>query len=146
MRRKFQCMNYNQQNIYWFPNTFCYDFVGIFKHSVYQFCLILPSYKKKIKLEKHILLHANLMCMQNSQSRLNQNLFRIQVKKSFSPTSSSISGKLSLFYIEKKNMMCCLPAQSTVDIKEWSKIQKITFDFLCCRNEIAKWATWLAED
>ncbi|KAJ8567027.1 hypothetical protein K7X08_019235 [Anisodus acutangulus] len=63
--------------------------------------------------------------MQNIQSRLNQNLFRIQVKKSFYRTCQATSGKLYILSCsEKENMMHSLPAPPTPDIGEGSKRQK----------------------
>ncbi|XP_059290848.1 uncharacterized protein LOC132044373 isoform X1 [Lycium ferocissimum] len=73
-----------------------------------------------------------LLPMQNIQSKLNQNFYIIQVKKSFSRTSQATSGKLYILSCtEKGNMVHSLPESPKTDIEEGSKRKKkhlISFD------------------
>ncbi|XP_059306827.1 uncharacterized protein LOC132058294 [Lycium ferocissimum] len=73
-----------------------------------------------------------LLPMQNIQSKLNQNFYIIQVKKSFSRSSQATSGKLYiLFCTEKGKMVHSLSESPKTDIEEGNKRKKkhlVSFD------------------
>ncbi|XP_060167361.1 uncharacterized protein LOC132598478 isoform X2 [Lycium barbarum] len=128
IKRKFLCMTCKQQNML-IPR--CRFDVNLQDASGSIIGIIMDK-----EAEKLLSLTADeiydLASNENIQSKLNQNFYIIQVKKSFSRSSQATSGKLYILSCtEKGKMVHSLPESPKTDIEEGNKRKKkhlVSFD------------------
>ncbi|XP_059281909.1 uncharacterized protein LOC132035796 isoform X3 [Lycium ferocissimum] len=135
IKRKFLCMTCKQQNML-IPR--CRFDVNLHDASGSIIGIIMDKEAEKLlslTTDEIYDLASNedeLLPMQNIQSKLNQNFYIIQVKKSFSHSSQATSGKLYILSCtEKGKMVHSLPESPKTDIEEGNKRKKkhlVSFD------------------
>ncbi|XP_059281908.1 uncharacterized protein LOC132035796 isoform X2 [Lycium ferocissimum] len=128
IKRKFLCMTCKQQNML-IPR--CRFDVNLHDASGSIIGIIMDKEAEKLLSLTTDEIY-DLASNENIQSKLNQNFYIIQVKKSFSHSSQATSGKLYILSCtEKGKMVHSLPESPKTDIEEGNKRKKkhlVSFD------------------